>query len=257
MIGQHVAKYQAQKAAAEADVQLAVAEAEAEAVVTAAAAAEADAAPLLPPVPRRVDTAELLAKMVDLLSEIRSSAAPPEQKERLALEAERLLLERERITREMPENKQSPGISVYSRPAGELVDPKPDLKCRIYWIGYEMKTATLTPQEVDLLNKLEPGLFKVTKADGTQIPFKVTVKHDDRFRVEELAVWFPSKDEHRQNHGSMVSYLQQALGELGPLRQAYAQLQEAHAKPRRINRGADGKAAGVAAVSNDGIVTNS
>jgi hypothetical protein len=171
-----------------------------------------------------VTQTDFLGAMKLLLEEIRASNIPSESKERLALEAERLSLEQERLKREMPENKQAPGISVYSYPEGDLAHPKPDLKCQILWIGYELNTDTLTPQEVDLLNRLQPGDFRVTKMDGTQIPFKVEAKYGDKYdpitqrpEVRQLAVWFPCKAvDQRQNHASMVQYLQQALGDKVP-----------------------------------------
>lgn len=157
--------------------------------------------------------ASVLSKMVELLAEVKASSASPEAKERLLLEGERLMLEQERLKREMPENKQAPGVSVYSNPGGDRDDPKPELQCKTYWVGYEIKTDTITPYELELLNRLQPGTFRVTKSDGTVIPFEVKAKHNDRFQLEELSVWFPCKGDHRQNHGSMVSYLQQALGD--------------------------------------------
>lgn len=160
--------------------------------------------------------ATVLNRMVELLAEVKSSSASPEAKERLLLEGERLMLEQERLKREMPENKQAPGLSVYSNPRGDLADPKPDLQCKVFWVGYEIKTDTVTPYELELLNRLQPGEFRVTKSDGTLIPFQVKAKHNDRFKLEELSVWFPCKGDHRQNHGSMISYLRQALGDHVP-----------------------------------------
>ena len=197
-IGDHIRKYQEAKARE---------------------AAEADTIEVIEPAPEsappapKASTADLLAKMVELLAEIRTSPAAPSDKERLALEAERLLLEQERVKREMPENKQAPGISVYSYPEGDLKHPKPALKCKMFWVGYELNTDTLKPVEIDLLNKLSAGEFRVMKSDSTVIPFRVSAKHNDRFQLEELSVWFPCKGDHRHNHGSMISYLQQALGE--------------------------------------------
>ena len=161
-----------------------------------------------------VTQSDVLSMFRALLNEMKT--ASPADAERAAIEAERLLLEQERLKREMPENRQSPGISVFSTPKGDLVDPKPELKCKMFWVGYPLITETLTPLEVDLLNRLEPGEFRVTKSDGAQIPFRVAAKRNDRFALEELAITFPCKGEHKHNHGSMVSYMQQALGDYIP-----------------------------------------
>ena len=232
-IGYQVKKYQAAKTAQAAADQAAAEQAEAPAVEAARDVADEDRVPNIPAPPSSrdlpvaspaatVSQADFLAAISLLIQEMRGTDNS-ESKERLVLETERLLLEQERVKREMPENKQSPGISVYSYPEGELAHPKEPLKCKMFWVGYEMKTDTLTPIEVQLLNRLTPGDYRVTKADGVQVPFKVAAKYSDRvdpitsqFVLDELAVWFPSKDEHRQNHGSMVSYLQQALGERIP-----------------------------------------
>ena len=205
-IGDHIRKYQEQKAAAAA----------AGDVAEDRPAAQADPAP-------PISASDFLVAMQQLIAAIKTTD-DPHAKERALLEAERLTLEHERLKREMPENKQAPGISAYSYPEGDLAHPKPDLKCKIYWIGYELQTDTLTPGEIDLLNRLQPGEFRVTKSDGTAIPFKVEAKYGDRidpvtqqFELRELAVWFPCKAaDQKQNHGSMVQYLQQALGERIP-----------------------------------------
>jgi hypothetical protein len=161
-----------------------------------------------------VAQSDFLSAMKALIDSLKT--ANPADAERTALEAERLMLERERITREMPENKQAPGVSVYSYPEGDLKHPKPDLKCAMFWAGYELTLETLKPTEVDLLNRLEPGEYRVTKTDGTAIPFRVAAKRNDRLQLEELSITFPCKGDQKHNHGSMVSYLQQALGDYIP-----------------------------------------
>jgi hypothetical protein len=131
---------------------------------------------------------------------------------------ERLLAQQEAlVNKTIPENKQSPGISEY-RPKGTAAYPNLALKCKMTWVGYELTADTLRVDEIDWLNKLEPGEYRVTKADGTKIPFKVTAKHSQhfdekaqRFALEQLDIWFPCKGEHRQNHLSMVAYCQQAI----------------------------------------------
>jgi hypothetical protein len=161
-----------------------------------------------------VTQSDFLAAFKALLETMKTSA--PADAERAAIEAERLLLEQERLKREMPENKQSPGISVYSYPEGDLLRPKPALKCKMFWVNRELTPETLTPLEIELLNKLEPGDYRVMKTDGVVIPFTVRAKRNDRLEIEELAVWFQCKDEHRHNHNSMTAYMQQALGERIP-----------------------------------------
>lgn len=163
-----------------------------------------------------ITKSDFLSSIKLLLESVRGSDNVA-TKERAAIEVERLLLEQERLKREMPENKQSPGISVYSYPEGDYARPKAPLKCKMFWVGYEEKLETLTPIEADLLNRLEPGNYRVTKTDGSSIPFTVTAKYTNAGTLEELAVWFPcKKGDDRHNHNSKTSYCQQALGERIP-----------------------------------------
>ena len=108
--------------------------------------------------PKDYQPKEPLVTQSDFLSAIRmllesvKGSDNADAKARVVLETERLLLEQERAKREMPENKQSPGISVYSYPEGELVRPKPAMKCRMFWVNRELTPETLTPGEIELLN---------------------------------------------------------------------------------------------------------
>jgi hypothetical protein len=101
----------------------------------------------------------------------------------------------------------------------------------MFWIGYELNTDTLRPDEIALLNRVQPGEFRVTKADGTGIPFRVTAKQSDKLdgqgrpTIEQLSMWFPCKGDQRDNHLSMVGYLQQVLGDKLPtIQEALAEL---------------------------------
>jgi len=42
-----------------------------------------------------------------------------------------------------PSNKTHPGISVYSNPEGERANPRPPLKCQMFWAGYLIDTDTI------------------------------------------------------------------------------------------------------------------
>lgn len=161
-----------------------------------------------------VQIAQMQQETARLISEMKASPSRPDTGvvEQLLKQQERLLVK----TR--PENLDPPQISVYSHPEGERDRPKDPLKCKMRWVGYELTTDTLKPLEIELLNQLQPGEFRVTKADGTPIKFTVKAKYSDvydkqtdRPRVEGMDIHFPCTGEHRQNHMSMVAYLQQAL----------------------------------------------
>lgn len=171
--------------------------------------------------------ASVFAMFGELLKEIKGSSSA-DSKDRALVEAERLLLEqqrfemeRDRENRNMPENKQHSGLSVFWP---DVSIQKPKLKCKFLWVGYEVTAETQTPEEVLALNLLEPGEYSVTKADAKRIPFKITPKYFDtidpatnRPKLEGLSVWFPCKGaEDRQNHLSMISYCRQAMGQALP-----------------------------------------
>lgn len=121
------------------------------------------------------------------------------------------------LVKTRPENAEHPGISVYSYPEGDLAATRAgkvkQLKCKFIWCGQEESVDQLTPEEVALRNRLEPGNYMVTKANGNQIKFNVTPKYTDGGKLEELNVWFPCKGDQRHDHMSNVAYLRQVLGE--------------------------------------------
>lgn len=221
-IGHHVQKYQAQKAAAEA--------------ASEHAAPPVEDAPVAPPpappsAPAPVAASDatmvtVLQQAMALMAQLAADKTGDKEKQDATIS----LIEK-LIYKTHKENTEHPGISVYSYPEGEQARPKPPLKCKMYWVGYEFNTATLKPSEVDLLNRLQPGEFRVTKADGTGIPFRVEAKRSDaldaqgRPALEALSITFPCKGDARQNHLSMTSYLQQVLGDKLPtLEEAMAEL---------------------------------
>lgn len=155
--------------------------------------------------------AALQTQMVQMLAERKDSGGDTSTIERLLEQQQALLVKTK------PENTESPGISEY-RPLGTAAYPDLALKCKMTWVGYEIDVDNLRVDEIAWLNQLQPGEYRVTKADGTKIPFKVTAKHSQtfdeatqRFKLEQLDIWFPCKGEHRQNHLSMVAYCQQAV----------------------------------------------
>ena len=79
-----------------------------------------------------------------------------------------------------PENATHPGISVYSRPGGEVANPKaPFGYTKVKWGGTDMFWETTKASEVDLLNELVPGAYSCTRSDGIKFPVKVVPTVDD------------------------------------------------------------------------------
>ena len=114
------------------------------------------------------------------------------------------------------ENEFPPEIS-FLNPLGERDHPRPELKCRIVWAGYEEKKESLTREEIELLNQIEPGDYRVTKSDGVTIPFTVKAKQGNNGKLEMLRFSFPCKNvEDRMGIRSKVDWLREVLGEKGP-----------------------------------------
>lgn len=92
-----------------------------------------------------------------------------------------------------PENPQAPDISVYSYPEGELAKPRPKLRCDITWGGAPLRDLahTLTAREIDLLNQIEPGVYRVTRTDGQTVELAVTGTRGATGAWETLTAVFP------------------------------------------------------------------
>ena len=125
---------------------------------------------------------------------------------------EKLLLAQESVRPH--ENLFNPPLISANNPLGERDHPRPPLKCRMFWVGYDLREESLPREEIELLNRMQPGHYRVTKADGKSIPFDVQARTDDAGKLESLAFHFPCKGpDDRQSHGSMLTYLQMCLGE--------------------------------------------
>jgi hypothetical protein len=111
------------------------------------------------------------------------------------------------------ENAFAPDISTYN-PRGERDFPRPELVCRMIYVGFKLAKEALTVEEIELLNQMKAGDYRVTKSDGKTIPFLVTAKLDAAGRREMLTFHFPCKTtEDRHNHQPMAVYLREALAQ--------------------------------------------
>jgi len=113
-----------------------------------------------------------------------------------------------------PENPQAPMVSAFN-PLGETEHPRPPLRCKTLQNGIQLDHDTLTWEEIEALNALPQGEFKVAKANGTRISF--TVKHTLTLdgNLERVDIHYPCKDEQRYDHRSLLDYCLDALGIAG------------------------------------------
>lgn len=111
------------------------------------------------------------------------------------------------------ENAFPPDFSAFN-PKGERDNPRPELRCKMIWVGFKLAKEALTVEEINLLNQAQPGDYRVEKADGRTIPFTIGGKADHAGRLEMLTFHFPCKStEDRHNHLSMANYLKQVLAQ--------------------------------------------
>jgi hypothetical protein len=144
-----------------------------------------------------------------------------------------------------PENEHHPGISAFSYPEGDLKRPKPELKCKTFWVGIDEREEQNTPEELELFNQLiakteregfsavdddrEPcAIYSLVKTDGS--PLRVTVKGRQGIggKLTEMVVAFPCRGDNRHNLPTKVAMLRDMVGiktESGDLRRQIAELQ--------------------------------
>lgn len=111
-----------------------------------------------------------------------------------------------------PSNKTHPGISVFSLPGGERDFPKPKLKCQIFWVGYEETADTLTPTEIDLMNRLEPGEYSFERTDGSPDTLSVEGQRNAGGKLTQMLIMFKCRGEYRMTVPAKVTMLRKALG---------------------------------------------
>jgi len=203
-IGQHVAKAKAEKDQQEALAALAAQEQAADA---AAEALEADesvapmpvAEQMAPPGAPGVLTGLTFDQLKELFLAAQGSRITDTQIADIAANAA--------AKAKMPENKTSPQISVYSHPEGERDHPKAKLKCRMYFGSAPIESQTCTPTEIDSLNRLTPGAYRVTKTDGARTVVDVTGQVNANRQIERLWIVIPKDDENKNGYGPNLSYL--------------------------------------------------
>ena len=116
-----------------------------------------------------------------------------------------------------PENPQAPMVSVYN-PKGETEHPRPRLRAKTRQNGVEVQEDTLTWEEIEALNALPAGEFRVTKHTGARIPFTVKLTRGlDDTRIEAADIYFPSKDDERYDHRPLLEYCLEVLESAGQL----------------------------------------
>jgi hypothetical protein len=164
--------------------------------------------------PQANDVAGAISMMAQILTELKSRERETDPRLETLAKGVEALVQREKSRPH--ENPNSPEIS-FMNPLGERDHPRPELKCKMFWVGFRLTKDGLTREEIDLLNTIKAGIYRVTKADGKQIPFTVAATQDAGGKLEKMTFHFPCKSvEDRNNHLAMSSYLREALGDIAP-----------------------------------------
>lgn len=154
---------------------------------------------------------DAIVLMTQILAEMRGKSSGSDSRIDVLAQGVQSLVDHENARPK--ENRQHPGISSLN-PLGERDHPRPELKCKMYWVGFKVTKDSSSREEIELLNRLEPGNYRVTKANGRTIPFTVEARKGLNDKLERMMIHFPCKStEDRGDHMPMTSYLREALGE--------------------------------------------
>lgn len=116
-----------------------------------------------------------------------------------------------------PENERHPGKSVFSYPEGDVARPRPALKCQMFWLNEPVDTDTTTAKEIELLNQLERGRYKLERPDGSLLRVDVITEQDDLTgKLGKLTVSFDTRNNGHRNLPSRVFMLQECIKQQTP-----------------------------------------
>lgn len=115
----------------------------------------------------------------------------------------------------IPENKVAPGVSVYSKPKGDLKDPRTALRCPMFLGVYDQEGKATAAFEIDqdtstevervFLNQLRPGVVNITRNDDMTADCRIVQHTDDLGQPIRLVIAVPqtwlAKDQQAQMPG--------------------------------------------------------
>lgn len=114
-----------------------------------------------------------------------------------------------------PENARAPEMSDLN-PLGERDHPRPELKCKFtFGTNYPIERESCSRLEIDLLNRIIPGEYRVRETNGLTMTVNVKVrKATDMGEIMELGLEFPCKNKDQQmGVPPLASMLRDILGE--------------------------------------------
>lgn len=110
-----------------------------------------------------------------------------------------------------PENDTHPGVSCFSKPGGDLKNPKAALPHEFFWNGYPMHKFPETEhwRELELACQIVPGEYTVIRTDGSRMPVEVSGEKDADGKLTKVQVKFTvTRDEKALVPPKMVTMYQ-------------------------------------------------
>ena len=101
------------------------------------------------------------------------------------------------VQKQRPENVAGPEISALN-PLGERDHPRPELPCPKVWLGgFPIDREQSTREELELINRLQPGEYTVTRVDDETERVPVAFLKDDMGRLAQIRIGINKGREHR------------------------------------------------------------
>jgi len=86
-------------------------------------------------------------------------------------------------------------------PLGDRDFPRPKLKCAMYLgaapLGSQKEVTVLTRPEIDALNALEPGHYRIVKMDGSRVVIEVKGQRNSNQDLDRLWILLPDGDDNK------------------------------------------------------------
>lgn len=145
------------------------------------------------------DLANQLETLKAQVAQLLAAAQQPASGGVSAADLERILLRTNQVAADAaqraanPSNPTHPDISVYSYPEGDRARPR-TFKCEMFWAGYDLGLDTTTAEEIELLNRAEPGLYPFRRTDKTMDVLTVTGERNAGGTLTKLLFTFPTKE---------------------------------------------------------------
>lgn len=102
-------------------------------------------------------------------------------------------------------------------PLGERDHPRPKLKCHMYFgsapLGSPKEVTTLTREEIDALNQLTPGHYRITKMDKSKMVVEIKGQLNSNRQLDRLWILLPAGDDQQNLYPGLADFARQCTDE--------------------------------------------